>query len=389
MRLLVVLSRVPYPLEKGDKLRAFNQLKFLSVKHEIILCCINDQPIHPDAIEKLNNYCKVIKIVNINKIDIVTSLFRAIFSDKPFQVAYFFHTSAQKTIDSLVEKYAPQRIYCQLVRVSEYVKKYSFIPKTLDYMDAFSEGMNRRSQVAPWYSKFIYKIESNRLRKYESEIFNSFEHKTIISHQDREFISHFNKQEIQIVENGIDMQYFNNNYSSLQKKYDLLFCGNMNYPPNIESAQFIVNEVLPLLKEKLPEIKILIAGANPHSSVKTLKSKNVVISGWMDDIRDAYKQSKIFFAPMQTGTGLQNKLLEAMAMKLPCITSVLANNALNANNNKEILIGTTPTEYATLIIELLSNSEQQKKLSESGYEFVKTKFNWITSSDKLDRIIIN
>jgi glycosyltransferase involved in cell wall biosynthesis len=103
----------------------------------------------------------------------------------------------------------------------------------------------------------------------------------------------------------------------------------------------------------------------------------------MDDIRDAYNLASVFIAPMQIGTGLQNKLLEAMAMKMPCVTSKLANNALNATPNKEILIGNSKEEYAELIVQLINDSSQSEELGKNGQTYVRNNFNWETSTKKL------
>ena len=122
-----------------------------------------------------------------------------------------------------------------------------------------------------------------------------------------------------------------------KKEYDLVFTGNMGYPPNVNSVIFLTEKILPVVRKKMPDIKIMFAGASPDPKVKAVNSENIKVTGWVDDIRNYYAKAKIFIAPMQIGTGLQNKLLEAMAMKIPCISSPLANNALEAEDGKEII----------------------------------------------------
>ena len=161
----------------------------------------------------------------------------------------------------------------------------------------------------------------------------------------------------------------------------------MGYPPNIESAVFIVKKILPLVQKKYPELKVMIAGVNPSVKVLALKSENVMVTGWVEDMRVCYAKSRIFIAPMHLGTGLQNKLLEAMAMKLPCITSELANNALGAINGKEILTATTADDFANQIISLLDNNQKSQTLSQNGYQFVMDKYNWDKVNERLDKLI--
>jgi hypothetical protein len=145
MKIFVLLSRIPFPIEKGDKLRAYHQIRCLAKDNEIILCALSDAPVHEDAIKVLTEFCKAVHIIRIGKAGMVWNVAKAFFKGKPFQVGYFYRSSAQKEINSLIAKYKPDHIYCQLIRVSDYVKD-SDLPKTLDYQDIFSMGAKRRAE---------------------------------------------------------------------------------------------------------------------------------------------------------------------------------------------------------------------------------------------------
>ncbi len=386
MKLLIILSRVPYPLEKGDKLRAFHQLKHLAEKHEVSLVCLNDVDLHPEAKEVLNKICSEVHIVQLGKFQIAFNLLKGLFSIKPFQVCYFYSKRAQLLIDSLIQKQQPEHIYCQLIRTTEYVKKHTQISKTLDYMDALSKGIERRIYKANWLFKQILRLEYKRLYYYEQYIFPFFTNKTIISQQDRELINHPQKNSIEIIANGVDASFLN--YPNKEeKKYDLLFSGNMSYPPNVESAIYIVEEILPLVKKQIPNIHLMIAGTSPTSKIMALRSDTVLVSGWVKNIKEIYANSKIVIAPMQTGTGLQNKLLEAMAMSIPCISSAMANNALKARHNESILVAETPTEYADFIVELMNNKKKANDIGKNGKNFVSINYGWNTMNTKLENIM--
>jgi sugar transferase (PEP-CTERM/EpsH1 system associated) len=384
MRLFIILPRVPYPTEKGDKLRAFYQIRQLSKTHEIILCAFNDGDLHDDAIPVLKKYVRAVHIIPISRATIVLNLIRTLFSGKPLQVGYFYNATSSAKINALIREYKPDHIFCQLIRVAEYAKEFN-IPKTLDYQDVFSKGIERRIEGAPFYLKPFLKIEYQRLLKYEHDIFNAFDHKLIISKPDRELIPHPDRDKIVVVANGVDTNFFHP--MEMEKTYDMVFTGNMGYPPNIESAEYLVNKILPIITAQHPGVRLLIAGANPHIRVLVLKSQNVSVTGWVEDIRDCYASARIFIAPMQIGTGLQNKILEAMAMKLPCITSPLAFHALNAENGKDILVANHPREYAEHIIMLLNDSEKANKIARNGFDFVHSNFNWETETNKINDLI--
>lgn len=385
MKLFVLLSRVPYPLEKGDKLRAFNQIKELSKKHQIILFALNDTKLDERALTELKKYCVAISIVKFSKFTVFFNLLRAFFNGKPLQVGYFYFDKAQKKVDELIAKHKPDHIYCQLIRTAEYIKKYPHIPKTLDYMDVFSKGMERRKSTELFYMKPFLAMEYRRLKRYENKVFSYFNNKTIISEQDKNFIPHPQKQTIVVVPNGVDTSYFKPIVH--KKEFELLFNGNMNYPPNIESVEYLVEKVMPYVWNKMPQVRLLISGASPNASVLDLASDKVIVSGWVDDIRMNFAKSKILVAPMQISIGLQNKLLEAMAMQLPCITSTLANNALGAKPNEQILVADSPEQYARHIIDLLQNETKAKQIAMNGYQFVVNGFNWQSTTSILEKLI--
>jgi glycosyltransferase involved in cell wall biosynthesis len=229
-------------------------------------------------------------------------------------------------------------------------------------------------------------MEYRRLLKYEHDIFEKFTNRIIISEPDRELIPHPDRDKIVVVANGVDTDFFRP--VQRPREYDLVFTGNMGYPPNINAAEFLVNRILPILTRHKPDIRLLIAGSSPNMRVLVLKSPQVEVSGWVPDMRDCYASAKIFIAPMQLGTGLQNKLLEAMAMKVPCITSPLANQALMAREGEEILVADTPQAYADRILSLLGDPSLCDRIGEKGYLFVRKNYNWEVETQKIESLIL-
>lgn len=387
MRLLVVLSRMPYPLEKGDKLRAYHLVKRLARHHEIFLFCLSDRRVQPEHEEHLRGFCKQLQVVYIPLHRILWRMVTAAFSRLPFQVGYFHHRHAQRAIDRVIDTFKPDHVLCQLVRTTEYVRHRYELPKTLDYMDALSKGMERRTGNVFPPVRFLLRTETRRLIRYENLMFDLFDNRVIISAQDRDLLYHPDRDQVVVVPNGVDTSYFSPR--DMEKRYDLLFTGNMNYPPNIDSVRFLVERVLPLVQARRPEVSLLIAGADPGQRVRKLAVHypNVTVSGWVKDIRDSYAAARIFVAPMQIGTGLQNKLLEAMAMGMPCITSDLANNAVVAQPGEEILIGHEPEEYARHILYLLDHPDERERLARNGNRFVRETFDWDRAAGTLEKLM--
>lgn len=248
-------------------------------------------------------------------------------------------------------------------------------------MDAFSKGMERIKNQGVWWLRIPAYIEWRRLIKYENEVFELFDHKIIISEQDRNHIPHPKNSEIQIIANGVDFNYFQP--KDAIKKYDLLFNGNMSYPPNIASVLYTVNELLPVIKKKVPSISFIIAGATPTAKIRSLATEGIIVSGWIEDIREAFYSSRIMIAPMLISIGLQNKILQAMAMKIPCVISTMANNALGATHEKELFVANSPEEYSQYIQLLLTDPEKSDQITKAAFEFVHNKFNWDQAVKKI------
>ena len=375
MKIFVLLPRIPWPLEKGDKLRAYNQIKQLSKNNEIILCALNDDKKVDKqlAFQAMQPYCASVTFIDLPKPGILFNVFRSFILGLPIQCGYFYSSKAKRKIHKLIEHHKPDMLFGQLLRVAPYLHKVN-IPKALDYQDVFSMGMKRRADIAGIFSRPFFTMEYNRLKKYENQVFDEFDVKTIISEPDRDNIDHPDRDKILIVPNGVDHEY----YKPLEreKKYDIVFTGNMGYAPNVNAVEFLANEIMPNVWEKLPDAKLYIAGAQPDLRVKMAANDRIIVSGWIDDMREAYAQSRVFIAPMRIGTGLQNKLLEAMSMKIPCITTSLANGSLRAVNGKEILVDDNSSELAADIVYLLKRPDKAAELAEEGFNFVNRVYDW-------------
>ncbi len=384
LKILAITSRVPWPLEKGDKLRAYHQLRELSKQHEITLCALNDIELHPSAIEELKKFCKEVHVFPLSKKMIAGNLLSGLLSNLPLQVAYFTSPRISVQIDRVIASTNPDRIFCQLIRTAEYGTR-ARIPRTLDYMDVFSKGIERRIDKVGPLRKFPFELEWKRLLKYEAEVFSRFESHTIISQQDLMLLPVEQKAHVAVIPNGVDTAFFHP--MNRKKDFHLLFNGNMNYPPNIESAAYIVEKILPIVWRSNPEVRLLISGATPSERVRALASERVVVSGWVDDVRESFARSMMLVAPMQSSIGLQNKLLEAMAMEVTCITSTLSNNAIGALDGEEILVANQPDEYAEQILDLLAHPEKAAAIAMRARLLVLDRFSWEQTCELLEKVI--
>lgn len=373
-KIVFITSRFPYPISKGDQLRVFFQLKSLSRKNEVHLIALNDKNIDQAMLDQLS-FCKSVRVLPTSVLTQIVSLSICLINHKPFQVGYFFNKSSKKAITEYIRQVAPDYIHCHLIRTAEYVKNITGVEKSLDFMDAFSIGMKKRSEIEKNLFKKVFLLsEYKRLKKYEKEVFNYFDRFTIISEQDALFVDHPRNREIIIVPNGVDFDSFKPRQE--KKKYDICFMGNMSYPPNIEAIKYTYTNILPLLLRKKANLKFLIAGANPTSYIKQLQSQNIDVIEKFHHISDSIAMSRIMISPMVVSIGLQNKIIQAMAMKVPNVVSKSANRAIHAKHNLEILEAEDPNEYVEAIITLLENKDLYDSVIDNAFRFVKEKFNW-------------
>lgn len=385
MKILVVLPRFPYPLEKGDKLRAYHQIRCLAENHDIYLAAMHDDPVSDTDLHQLTPYCRQIFLLEQGVVRRCFNVARAFFRGLPLQCGYFYNKHNHRRLQQIIEEIKPDHIYCQLFRMAEYVKE-SPIPKTLDYQDVFSKGLLRRYEKASLVAKPFFKMEYRRVSKYEAGIFDCFNYKTIITAVDRNLIPHENKDEITIVPNGVNFKQFQ--YRGEEKTYDLIFSGNMNYAPNVDAAEYLANEIFPELQKQFPNLRLVLCGATPHARVRALQRDCVIVTGWVDSMADWYAKSRIFIAPMRMGTGLQNKLLEAMSMKLPCVTSPLAGEPLEgAEEQQAVITCSTTSGYVEALSRLLLDTEFYDKLAANGNRYVHKHYDWKTATEKLNKLM--
>lgn len=385
MKLLVLTSRFPYPIEKGDKLRIYYQLRELAKYHEIVLCALTEEQPTNEDYKIIQSFCSKVYLLQRSKFTVYKNVLQAFLTGMPAQIGYFFDKKLKSDFERIVNEEQPDHIYCQLIRTAHYVKDLNY-PKTIDYMDTFSIGAKRWSKHANWLLKPILNREADKVAAYEQQVFEWFNHHTIISEQDKKLLAVKERQSVHVIPNGVDTSFFKPN-PDIEKKYDIAFIGNMGYPPNVKAALFLVKNILPLVQVQFPDFKILIAGARPTVEIQRLQSDKVKVTGWVDDIREAYASAEMFVAPLFIGMGQQNKILEAMAMGIPCITTDLVNNAIGAKPNESILIANEAQEFAKKIIRLKENTVLQKQLSESGLNYIRDNFSWSAFVEQLNLIM--
>lgn len=388
-RILYLTTRLPYPVVGGDRLRMYNilkQLKLLGYEVTLISLVTQDDDIR-GAMEHNEFYSKLITVPFNRKMAYLYAA-KAVFNDKPFIVEYFYSREMQKVVDNLLKKENFDIITGYMIRIAPYLEKYKDENIIIDFVDAVSMMYQRRiKNVQSLWDKFKIGIEYIKVKNYEKKCTKIFKMQTVISQTDKDYIEKFvKKSNIKIVGNGVDTEYYKPVDSLKENK--ICFVGSMQYIPNSEAAIYFATKVFPLVKKSIPDAKFKIIGANPRKDLfEAVKGvEGVEITGKVDDVREYMKDCKVSVCPVKIAGGIQNKILEAMAMGIPVLTTPEGAEGIGAN--EDILeVANSDEEYAKKVIQIMQDEFLQKEIGYNSRNFVLNNFSWTKVGDKW-RILI-
>lgn len=375
--ILFITSRFPFPMIKGDQVVAFNRMKNLSENNGIILITFYENDSELKYLPVLEKYCFKIYAIKLTKFQSYFNIFiRFLFSNEPLQVLYYKSKNFEKILFKVLEENEIDIVHCCLLRMSGYLKKIK-TPKVLELIDSMILNLHRRVKKESGIKKYIFKEEYARVIKYEKHQVELFDKTIVVAEADREYIGVRN---VEVIPNGVDIDIFKP-FNTKLKEYDLIFSGNMGYEPNINAVRWFIEECYPLLIDIIPNIKICIAGNNPSQYIKNLQNiTGITVTGFVESIAVILNESKIAIAPMQSGSGMQNKILEAMACGLPVITSEIGLGSIKAEDKKEIFIAKDKHEFAKTIIKLLNDEYLLTEVGTKARLYVEEFHSWRKSN---------
>ena len=381
-RLAVLTPRFPLPLDKGDRLRIHHQLEVLHEHFVIDLHCLSFRSVSQDELDHIRQRCHSVTVHRLSFIKAFIRMLWSPFSRRPFQVLLFTERRLVKRIRTRIMQGKPDVLLAQMVRTAEYVKDLDAVPHVLDIMDTLHAGAEREAERAPRWKRPLLTEEGRRLLRYEHRMPQYFDACTIISEQDRQLLPHPDKSGVHVVPNGVDITFFDPQAGVPPlphegTAYDVAFCGNLGYAPNIVAARFLAHEVAPAF-EALSQrpLRVLICGAQPAPAVKSLSTDSIDVVANVEDIRAAYLAAPIFIAPMLVNTGLQNKLLEAMSLERACLTTPRALAALGCDVGSAVATAEDALSFAQEINALLGDPQRRLEMGQEGATIIQDRFTW-------------
>lgn len=383
-KLLFISSRPIFPIIGGDQIRTFQSLRLLCQHFQIHIVIITSQK----ETEEVNlQYLKYGSYTSfkISKWKHFMNSLRFIFNRLPIQVNYYYFRKIQKYIDSIISSY--DLVFCNNIRTSEYVRKYSELDKIIDYVDAISMNYEKARFHAAGLMNWIYNIDYHRCMNYESIILKEFQGASIISSVDKQYIlSHsvVNK-DICIVGNMVECN--KTKYVCNRESNKIVFVGKMNYEPNILAVCNFVKYIYPIIKKVKPDLIFYIVGASPCKTVLNLdNSSDIIVTGFVPNVDIFFATASIVVAPMLSGAGIQNKIIQAMSLEACVVTTSIGAEGLSILDN-EISIIDGNENIAQEIIRLLNNKLEREDMGRKAKLYVETHLTFEAISQQFNQLI--
>lgn len=384
MKLLVITHRLPCPPHKGEKIRALNILRFLAERHDVHLASLVDDDADLSYVEQLQPYVRSLTIQRVHPRWRKLFALSAVVGGESVTCRYFYSSTLQRRIDSLIESELIEGIFCSSSATSEYLFRsrhagmLRHVPKVMDLIDVDSVKWQHYAKQSGVGSAWLYGREARCLGELEERIGCEFDRVLVVSEAERSYCGSMSHDRVVTVPNGVDLDYFAPG-TVTQGNFQgpaLVFTGVMNYRPNVDGISWFVNSILPAVRAAVPGVRLYIVGNHPTKAVQRLSSEpNVIVTGFVPDVRQ-YVARGVCIAPLRIARGIQNKVLEALAMGRPTVVTLQAFEGIDAEPGKDLLVAEDAEDFAARTVELLQDPERAARLGQAARACAVGRYSW-------------
>jgi polysaccharide biosynthesis protein PslH len=301
-------------------------------------------------------------------------------------VAYFSSNNMESQILRLISESNFDLIHTEHIRAAPYTAAIDGLPKLFDSVDSLALAYERgwRNRHGNLLNRAVAFEEWLKMRIYEPKMVSAFDQVIVSSPVDQRFLSSTNGPVAEVISNGVDLENFNPDGRGRDEN-SIVFVGQMSYYVNVDSILHFYNHAFPLIQKQNPNVRFSIVGTDPKKSIRNLANNPAVeVTGYVPDIQPYVTRASVFICPMICGSGIQNKLLYAMAMGTPVVTTSIAVQALQVIDGEHLLVADDPQQFADAVTSLLKNKDLQKHLSQNARNYVQEHHNWSSSGQKLE-----
>ncbi|MBF0343582.1 MAG: glycosyltransferase [Nitrospirae bacterium] len=400
-KILYLASRYPYPPVSGGLIRMYNISKMLAqhfitdifslTEHDISKEHLDTYKKHLATVESGINHFNNVYVYRHTKYASYVNTLKSLIDRRPLQVAYYYFRDAQRKINDLIKQNKYDLIFCSHIRTTDYAAHVD-IPRVVDCVDSMSLSyLQDNSLGSNFLWKRIYAIEKGRVPLYEKRLPGRFGYCFLTSDNDSEYLKKLSGQtNIVTISNGVGQNIIDYGVrsSNAHQMNTLTFLGKMDYKPNIDAVVYFVKKIWPMIKETLGDVEFQIIGSKPTAEVQALlASKGVVVTGFVNDPYEAIVSSKMFIAPMISGSGIKNKILEAMALGKCVVTTSSGAGGIEGVDDQHFVIADEPEQFATKVIDLWSDAPKRQRIGADARALVMERYVWEKTTKELINIL--
>jgi polysaccharide biosynthesis protein PslH len=390
VRILFVCHRIPYPPDKGEKIRAFHQLRAIAARHEVDLFTLADDPRDLAHKETLATFCRRVIVGRVSPTAARLHSLPYLLTRTPLTVPYFRSAFLHRAVREALarEKYDRLFVYCSAM--AQYVdwEARTRVPVLLDIVDVDSNKWAQYAQTAAFPYSTVFRREARALRAYERRVCEASTCVLVSTEREAQMARQIAPAaRVHVVPIGVDMALFDVPRRDVDQR-SIVFTGDMSYFPNQDAAVFFAHEVLPLVHQHIPGVKFIVVGRNPGPRVRALRTLgDVLVTGSVPDVRPWLAGASVSVVPLRIAAGIQTKILEAMAAGLPVVATSRAVQGLTASVAEMVAVGNTPGEIAGGIVHLLNKPEAARQLGLEGRRRIATDYSWDIPLNRLLQLL--
>jgi sugar transferase (PEP-CTERM/EpsH1 system associated) len=389
MKILLVCHRLPYPPNRGGKIRSFNMIKHLGEKHSVVVASLAQTEQEQKEGAGLSKYCEEVIVEVVPNAIRWSNACRALLTSTPSSVAYFWSRRLARRIKKKIVETRFDAILVHCAFVAQYVMDCRYGLRILDYGDMDSVKWAEYADFKAFPLSQGYALEARKLRDYEKRVAGHFHRCTVTTQAEKEqFESLGTATPCDVVPNGVDTTYFYRNGNSAGKRPAIVFLGRMDYFPNIDAVCYFAEKIFPLIQRRVPDVEFRIVGSNPPAHVRDLaKNPEIVVTGHVSDVRPYLKDAAISVAPLRIARGTQNKILESMAMGIPVVTTPQAAKGIQALPGRDFLVASEPAAFAQCVTDAMQNDKLWHDLATAAQTQIEKVHLWSASMKVLDGLM--
>jgi sugar transferase (PEP-CTERM/EpsH1 system associated) len=391
VRLLVAAPRFPWPLDKGDRLTVYNLLRHFGQRHSVALVCFLEPGQDPEWVRRLDGVVERLEVVRLCRAAAYGRAALGLASRRPLQVHYYRSGAMARRLRRVIEEFHPDLVYAHTIRMAEYLADDRPGPAILAMQVSMALNYGRLARFARSpLRRAAYRLEAGRARRYEPRIAARFERCLLISEADVAALGSPRPANVVVNPHGVDFAYFTPSPGTAGEEGRLIFTGNMAYVPNVDAVEWFVAEILPLVRERVPGVRLAVVGADPPRRVLDLAVDPAVeVTGRVPDLRPSLEQAVVGIDPLRIGAGLQNKVLEGMSMGLPMVITSIANEGIGAVPGEEVLVADDPPAFAGAVVRLLQDPALRRDLGGRARRMIERRWSWEAHFADLERTTLD